>query len=366
MSLSQFYIELPCDLSGSRSKNRFRNEILWGLTKAFEAYRNGDDFIVVFDYVSDIEVHLSESGCLEFYQVKTHNTGESYTLSSILKRKNKKDSSFENSVLGKLYILKQKSQSGGNNATSKKTSVKIAIVSNKPLRCGSKIHSTVPEIEFSQLSPKSQDAISQSLTSEFGSLDGGIDMEKVFFIYTSMNLFEPQKSLVGEMVQFFHEVKGHDPIRPSALYGALENTVNQKACYELKSNDYVQVTKYKGLSRQELHSILDAHTQNSNVSVEKARDFVDHEFANDFDELTQWRKAITEVVCGLAKSQELRRIEVKMIDHLRGAVNSGLSRIGIIESLASNFSHLFPLKFNGKATIRALALLAQCKYLEEL
>ena len=102
------------------------------------------------------------------------------------------------------------------------------------------------------------------------------------------------------------------------------------------------------------------------MSVEKARDFVDLEFASDFDELTQWRKAITEVVCGLSKSQELRRIEAKMIDHLRGTVNSGLSRIGIIEILASNFSHLFPLEFNSEATIRALALLAQCKFIEKL
>ena len=365
MSLSEFYMTLPFDLSGSRSKNRFRNEVLWGLEKTFEVYRSGEDFTIVFDYVSDVEVHLSKSGVIEFYQVKTRNTGESYTLNEILKRKKNKSGEYESSVLGKLYILKHFPQNDDNEPISK-PNVKIAIVSNKPLRCADNtLHSSCPEIEFSQLDDKSRNFITSELNKEFGSLDY-IDLEKIFFIYTSMNLFDPQATLLGKLVLFFNEAKGEDPVRPIVLYKALENTATQKACYELKSNDYVSLTKHKGLTRSELDSILNAHTKNADISVEKAREFIDHEFVNDFDELTQWRKAITEVVCGLSKSQELRRIEMKMIGHLQGAGSQGLSRIGIIDSLASHFSHLFPLEFNAKATIRALALLAQCKYLEEL
>ncbi len=36
--MEKLYKKLPFDLSGSRTKNRFRNEILWGLEKIFAWY----------------------------------------------------------------------------------------------------------------------------------------------------------------------------------------------------------------------------------------------------------------------------------------------------------------------------------------
>lgn len=35
----QYYMSLPYDLSGSMAKNRFRNELLWGLKKIIDLYR---------------------------------------------------------------------------------------------------------------------------------------------------------------------------------------------------------------------------------------------------------------------------------------------------------------------------------------
>lgn len=57
VKLEGIYGQLPYDLSGSMSKNRFRNEMLWGLSKIFDLFKEGKDFCVVFDYVCDIEVH---------------------------------------------------------------------------------------------------------------------------------------------------------------------------------------------------------------------------------------------------------------------------------------------------------------------
>ena len=67
--LEDSYLKLPYDLSGSMSKNRFRNEMLWGLEKMFELYKTNQDFFMVFDYVCDIEAHLD--GKIEFFQIKT-------------------------------------------------------------------------------------------------------------------------------------------------------------------------------------------------------------------------------------------------------------------------------------------------------
>ena len=68
--LEDSYLKLPYDLSGSMSKNRFRNEMLWGLEKMFELYKTNQDFFMVFDYVCDIEAHLD--GKIEFFQIKTN------------------------------------------------------------------------------------------------------------------------------------------------------------------------------------------------------------------------------------------------------------------------------------------------------
>lgn len=96
MTNQEYYMTLPHDMSGSMSKNRFRIELLWGISKMLDAYENGD-FTMVFDYVCDIELHVADG--FEFYQLKTHSGNSSYTCRSLTKVKG------EGSVIGKLYAL---------------------------------------------------------------------------------------------------------------------------------------------------------------------------------------------------------------------------------------------------------------------
>ena len=49
------YTKIPYDLSGSISKNRFRQELCWGISKMFDLF-DKEDFCVVFDYKCDIEI----------------------------------------------------------------------------------------------------------------------------------------------------------------------------------------------------------------------------------------------------------------------------------------------------------------------
>ena len=88
MDLKEQYMSMPYDLSGSRSKNRFRVELLWGIDKMLELMESDKSFTMVFDYVCDIEVHMEDE--LEFYQIKTHSKSQSaYTTTSLTKKKNK-------------------------------------------------------------------------------------------------------------------------------------------------------------------------------------------------------------------------------------------------------------------------------------
>ena len=54
------YTKIPYDLSGSISKNRFRQELCWGISKMFDLF-DKEDFCVVFDYKCDIEIHFNDS-----------------------------------------------------------------------------------------------------------------------------------------------------------------------------------------------------------------------------------------------------------------------------------------------------------------
>ena len=88
MKLSEAYRTIPYDLSGSVSKNRFRQEILWGISKMFDLF-DKPEFCVIFDYKCDIEIHLSDS--IEFYQIKSQKTQKPYSfaeLSKVCQRRN--------------------------------------------------------------------------------------------------------------------------------------------------------------------------------------------------------------------------------------------------------------------------------------
>ena len=45
MKIKEYYMDLPYDLSGSRSKNRFRAELLWGLDKVLDILQSEKEFV---------------------------------------------------------------------------------------------------------------------------------------------------------------------------------------------------------------------------------------------------------------------------------------------------------------------------------
>lgn len=55
MGMKDIYNNLTYDLAGSRTKNRFDFEVLFGIKQLIDNYNKIDDFYVVFDYVCDID-----------------------------------------------------------------------------------------------------------------------------------------------------------------------------------------------------------------------------------------------------------------------------------------------------------------------
>lgn len=45
------------DLLGSIIKNCFRLELFWGISKVIDIYKEGKDYIIIFDFKCDIEIY---------------------------------------------------------------------------------------------------------------------------------------------------------------------------------------------------------------------------------------------------------------------------------------------------------------------
>lgn len=278
--LEDSYLKLPYDLSGSMSKNRFRNEMLWGLEKMFELYKTNQDFFMVFDYVCDIEAHLD--GKIEFFQIKTNNAAKPYSITKIAKP----DKSGK-SILGKLYAIKTADDSEDGIVS------KLAIVVNVPLKTSDNVtHSTDREISFDKIDEVSKRKIAEYLIKECNVQT--VDLSDCYYLYTSMDLFNPHDSLLGKTINFFVDVYGEEPKRAKVLFQTMTDTIEMKACYEQRCINYDEVILKKGISRNELQKILEKHIDISDESIQIVKQEI-KEIYPEFSVCTKMNAALVAV-----------------------------------------------------------------------
>lgn len=160
-------MSLPHDLAGSRSKNRFRIELLWGVSKLLDLMEEPGDFTMVFDYVCDIEIHR-ENG-FDFFQIKSKGNTSSFTANNLTSKKKEKGS-----ILGKLYAL---------SANAPKGSTKVAIVTNAPYYA---FPTESPFNSFSALPEEEKDKLEAALKEEL-SVET-IDFSDVFYIHVEKRI----------------------------------------------------------------------------------------------------------------------------------------------------------------------------------
>src|SRR5690606_20377193 len=137
----------------SRSKNRFKNELLWGFKKMLEIYKKDIDFTIVFDYCCDIEIHKEDG--FEFYQVKTQNDNNSYTVDKMVKR-----NSSGVSILGNLYKLKYDPLNKETDTTH------VTLVSNAPLSDGKTAYNNIEIVDLASIDNKAVKKIKTNMKEE--------------------------------------------------------------------------------------------------------------------------------------------------------------------------------------------------------
>ena len=302
MQNAEYYLELPYDLSGSMAKNRFRNELLWGLKKIFDLHRENKEYTVVFDFCCDIEVHLKE--CFEFYQIKTDNKSGSYTSNRMIKP-NKQGKS----VLGKLYVLKY------NDQGSEHDNIKIAVVSNVPFNDGKKSYNSSEILDLNTINEDSIKTIKNKLKSELN-INQDLNFKNIFFIRTGIDLFNPEKSLIGETAQFFEEIFGCEPKKINSLYRVLALEINSKACYELELNDYNEILKNKGIGKEYLNKILIGYIDKTDDAVNKSKKFIDEIYKNNFKNRLKKNRILTQLLIDLKNNKYLQKLEQKIVEYI--------------------------------------------------
>jgi hypothetical protein len=333
-------MSLPYDLAGSSSKNRFRLEMLWGVCKMFDLY-DEPEFCVIFDYKCDIEVHLKDS--LEFFQLKSHKVQSPYTFNKI----SKPDKATGKSILGKLFVLK-------NSTSSSLTPIKIAIVSNAFLKLDKKIYSDVEELKFTDLGDDSQESITTALKTEFNCDE--VDISNIYYIYTSMNLLNPENDVKGKITGCFEKIKNCEPAKPNALYRLIRETVEEKACYELSIKEYDELVEKKGITKPQLDEMLNKYVTTIDTGVEKTKKYIDNNYT-DVIKRKLLKTSLVRIVEAAFLSHELQAKESEVANYLIDNVSSLPTEMeDIVDSLLQMFESSFSIEYS-KSEIYVFLLL---------
>lgn len=319
------YTKIPYDLSGSISKNRFRQELCWGISKMFDLF-DKEDFCVVFDYKCDIEIHFNDS--IEFYQIKTHKIQSPYKFSNLKRHKDGP------SIIAKLFVLK--------DTSSPDVPIRCAIVSNAFLQIGKVAISDKESFSFEELDEKSQSAVKAALTEEL--VRENVDLSNLYYIYTPMNLFAPQNDIIGKITGSFERIKGCEPVKPNALYRLIVDTVTEKACYELSSQDYSELIRCKGITKAELNTMLDHHMEKTDNSVSLVQDYIERKQVT-IGEKRKLKQSLAKIVEAECKSLELQTKQQTLFEYM-DTISTDVSFEEMAETLLSRYSTTFPIEYS--------------------
>lgn len=335
-----YYLSLPHDMSGSVSKNRFRMELLWGISKMIDIYDSGD-FTMVFDYACDIEIHYEDG--FEFYQIKTHTGNHTYTWKKLSEVKG------VGSILGKLYILDK-----GNCGIK----TQFAVVSNSYLKTGQELQKKL-ECCFDSLSENESKELSEALKKELR-VDN-VDLSKAFFIHTDMNLADPKNEIMGKLIISFEKIKGCEPQNPNALYRLIYDTVVDRASYEYTSDEYEAIIAHKGITKNEFDRMLDIHADNARTGIKQTEAYINE--LRDIRKKRAYKKVLPSVIKIMCTSMVIRQIEKQMgaflIEHANEVETLDIG----VTLLQKNFNNAFPKEISEEEKF-VLYLIVLCRFVE--
>lgn len=285
-----------------------------------------EDFCVVFDYKCDIEIHFNDS--VEFYQIKTHKIQSPYKFSDLKRHKEGP------SIIAKLFVLK--------DASASETPIRCALVSNAFLQIGKVAISDKEFFSFDELDEISQTTVRAALSEELSREN--VDLTNLYYIYTPMNLLAPQNDIIGKITGSFERIKGCEPVKPNALYRLILDTVTEKACYELSSQDYSELIKCKGITKAELNNMLNHHMDKTDNSVSLIQDYIEQKQVT-IGEKRKLKQSLAKIVEAECKSLELQTKQQTLFEYI-DTISTDVSFEEMTEIILSRYSTTFPIEYS--------------------
>lgn len=299
------YMGYEPDYAGSRSKNRFKFEVYWGLNKFLESFRESQEFTMIFDFVCDIEIHHKDS--YEFYQVKT-STARSYAPNNLISIGKKK-----NSIIGTLYKIRS------TDIQKKSNLSKIAIVSNLYLQDPETPSEPNIELELTEISEKNRNKIFASLEKEF--VGESIDISNIFFITTDLPLNSYKETMIGKVNTFYNDTYGEDVLKPAALLSVLVEEVQLKADFEGKLYSHEEVLEKKGLSTKRFEFILDRYSERMFSDVQKCREEIKLVVKN-YAKRLDYFKDLPILLSDIKRNRHLKNLFESMTEDILKEINN--------------------------------------------
>lgn len=293
--LPRNYAKLPIDLSGSRAKNRFRFEMLWGIYRLIEIYDKTNDFVAIFDCVCDVEIFTDTED--SYYQIKTKKETQAFTANALCKTEKGKNNAVLPSILGKLFLIKAASEPQRN--------VKVAVVANVGFKHNNKEYTGSLELPLATIDDDAKQAITNALKKEQGHVS--VDLDNVYYIRSYMDLANPQETLIGKMTTWFVDNRGCEIKNPQALYRALFDIVQEKASYEWKDGNPTTVQEKKGISKKQFDNLIEQHNQNAIDGVKLSKEWISQNIPV-FMERLEAMQDLTTIVLFLKTDERLKPI----------------------------------------------------------
>lgn len=164
-----------------------------------------------------------------------------------------------------------------------------------------------------------------------------------------MNLLQPENEIKGQLIATFEKVKGSEPLNPNALYRLVFDTVSEKACYEFDVNDYEQIKKLKGISRDEFDRMLDTHLSNEKTGIKQTIDYINK--MKGIHEKKSYKNALNSLLPKMARSRVIQSMEFMMAKTLEE--HSEISDVeDAIDVLTDLYHDKFPVEYsNAEKTV---------------
>ena len=168
-----------------------------------------------------------------------------------------------------------------------------------------------------------------------------VELSRVFYIHTHLNLCEPEYEIQGKLLNRFLEVKHCQPRNTIALYRLIVETVKAKACYEYSQKEYESILKKKGLSRVEFNQMLDAHAENENNGIRQANEYINQ--IGSLSKKHRYRTALARIIEQMTRNSILHNLEARIADYLLShEIGDESSTLSVLDD---KFGNQFPIEY---------------------